>query len=89
MVKASPIDLIEKKKFEKDIENIVNKGAPVKEDSNNDEMLNPPKKEKYKVITLRFPESFLKRIDMQNKKRTGLSRNAWILEAIQEKLDRE
>lgn len=87
MVKPSPQDLVEKKRFEKDIENIVNKGAPVKEDINHIETRDNV--DKFKVITLRFPESFLKRIDNANKKRTGLSRNAWILEAIQEKLERE
>lgn len=43
----------------------------------------------WKMISLRVPLNYLKDIESILKKRLGLSRTAWILEAIQEKLERE
>jgi hypothetical protein len=44
-----------------------------------------PKRD-FKLIVARMPKKMLKEIDNSNEKRTGLSRNAWILEAFDEKL---
>jgi hypothetical protein len=59
---------------EKKIRKIVNKGggSTVKED--------------WTMISVRLPDILLRELDAATEKRFGLSRNAWILEAIQEKL---
>jgi predicted HicB family RNase H-like nuclease len=59
---------------EKEIDKIINQGA------------GETAKEEWKMITLRLPELLLRDVDFETEKRIGLSRNAWILEAIQEKL---
>lgn len=59
---------------ERKINQFVNKGGDVTE------------KEEWTMITVRLPTNLLKDIDQETKKRIGLSRNAWILEAFQEKL---
>ena len=41
-----------------------------------------------KTICLRLPENFLKMIDGVVNRRVGMNRNAWILQAIQEKLEK-
>lgn len=41
-----------------------------------------------KILSLRISSEFLERIDNMVNKRMGLTRNAWIVEAIQEKLER-
>lgn len=43
-------------------------------------------KKGWTMITLRLPDHLLREIDTETEERIGLSRNAWILEAIQEKL---
>lgn len=40
------------------------------------------------TIAVRMPKEFLDLIDENVKKRIGLSRNAWIIEALQEKLQK-
>lgn len=46
-----------------------------------------PVKIQWTTLSLRIPKSFVKIID--NQKSTGTSRNAWILESIQKKLERD
>jgi hypothetical protein len=90
MVKPSPIDQINKKKSEEDINEIISMGAPVKEDLKKEEIKEEvkkeEKKEKWKLIPVRMPEKLVKELDDKIEKRIGLSRNAWILEAIQKNL---
>lgn len=81
MVKPSPIDQVNKKQSERSIEEIVNKGAPVKEDVKQEHQ-----KEIWKLVPVRMPEKLLKELDEKIEKRIGLSRNAWILESIQKNL---
>lgn len=59
---------------EKKINEFVNKGGDIAQ------------KDTWTMITVRLPSYLLKEIDNETKKRIGLSRNAWILEAFQEKL---
>ncbi len=40
-------------------------------------------------LSLRIPKKLIKEIDHFKESRVGLSRNAWILEAIQEKLNKD
>lgn len=62
------------------VNDFINKGAPVKADIQvTDECI---------LISLRMPRSFLNEIDNILKNRIGLSRNALILEALQEKIKR-
>ena len=61
------------------IDEVINKGAKVKEDSKKE-------KEEWTMITVRLPKRMIKGMDTEIEKRTGLSRNAWILEAFDEKL---
>lgn len=42
-----------------------------------------------KGLCIYIPTDFLNQIDRTLKKRIGISRNAWILEALQEKIERE
>jgi len=87
MVKPPPSDLIGKIKSEKHIDSIVNKGAPVKEDAKQEDK--KVKEEKWKLVPIRMPEKLIRELDDKIEKRLGLSRNAWILEAIQEKINRK
>jgi hypothetical protein len=61
---------------------IIRNGAPVKEDVK-------IKKNKLQLVPIRIPQHLLERTDHEVEKRIGLSRNAWILEAIQEKLKKD
>jgi hypothetical protein len=74
------------KKEEVDVEALISKGAEVIKD-NTDKM---DKKEKmaWKMLNLRIPESMLEEVDKLVEERIGMSRVAWILESIQEKLKR-
>jgi hypothetical protein len=46
--------------------------------------------EKERVFNLRAPASLVEKVDTLRKQRTGkISRNTWILEAIEEKIARE
>jgi hypothetical protein len=71
------------KKTEEEIDKLILKGAPVKEDEKADD----EKRNSY--LNFRIPTDLLKRVDEELKERIGISRNGWILEAIQEKLRRE
>ena len=47
-------------------------------------------KEKERIFNLRVPESLVEQVDTLRKRRTGkISRNTWILEAIEDKVERE
>ena len=47
-------------------------------------------KEKERIFNLRVPESLVEQVDTLRKRRTGkISRNTWILEAIEDKIKRE
>lgn len=88
MLKRPPKDQIDSKKSEEEIDKIVNKGAPVKEDVKQEEEKKGEKeiKEKWKLVPIRMPEKLLNELDEKIEKRIGMSRNAWILEAIQKSL---
>ena len=46
--------------------------------------------EKERIFNLRVPESLVAKVDALRKRRTGkISRNTWILEAIEDKVERE
>ena len=46
--------------------------------------------EKERIFNLRVPESLVEKVDTLRKQRTGkISRNTWILEAIEDKIRRE
>jgi hypothetical protein len=66
-----------------DIDAVINRGgssAAVQED----------KTEKERIFNLRVPESLVEKVDTLRKRRTGkISRNTWILEAIEDKITRE
>jgi predicted HicB family RNase H-like nuclease len=50
----------------------------------------PPKKEKsWSAVALRVPTEMLEVIATLREDRPGMNRNAWILEALQEKIKRE
>lgn len=65
----------------KNIDEIINKGGSVASERIKDES--------YRIVNLRIKSVDLELVDQYLKKRMGLSRNAWLLEAIQEKLKRE
>ena len=72
---------IEKPKDEPvDIEALISKGARVIQDVSN--------KKTSSQILLRIPTFLLNLVDEAMKDRVGISRNGWILEAIQENLKR-
>ncbi len=74
--------MILRKKIEKtkeiSKEEIINKGAPVLSDMED--------KPKWTSISLRITSQMISEIDAILRDRIGISRNGWILEAIQEKL---
>lgn len=72
-----------KKVDEAQIEAIINKGGTVGEE---EPKRKSTSKKKLQRVHVRIPESFLEEIDEAVEKRIGMSRNSWILEAIQEKL---
>ena len=46
--------------------------------------------EKERIFNLRVPESLVAKVDALRKRRAGkISRNTWILEAIEDKVERE
>ena len=63
-------------------EKLIEKGAPVLED------IKQETQKKDFFVNLRIPRILLEMMDYQLKDRIGLSRTAWILEAIQEKIKR-
>jgi predicted HicB family RNase H-like nuclease len=49
-----------------------------------------PEENKERIFNLRVPEEIVKKVDAIRKRRTGkISRNTWILEAIEDKIERE
>lgn len=59
---------------------MISRGAKVLEDSE--------ETHGWKTISLRIPNSLIEDVNKEVKKRYGLSRTGWILEAMQEKLKR-
>lgn len=66
-----------------DIDALISKGANVIEDNKKES-----NQKKSTHINLRIPKDMLRKIDEVMKKRVGISRIGWILEAIQEKIER-
>jgi len=72
---------LEKEKEKKvNVEALIDRGAPVKGETN----LHQDKK--WKFINIRLPQDMISEIDEIISLRIGISRTAWILEAIQEKI---
>ncbi len=67
---------------EDEIDRLISKGALVKED------VKEKKTKKFSNINFRIPTDMLNQVDETLQDRVGISRNGWILEAIQEKLKR-
>ena len=66
-----------------DIDAVINRGgsSAVSQEEN---------EEQEQMFNLRVPESLVKEVDALRKRRTGkISRNTWILEAIDDKIKRE
>jgi len=66
-----------------DIDTVINRGgsSAASQEEN---------KEKERIFNLRVPESLVEQVDTLRKRRTGkISRNTWILEAIEDKVARE
>ena len=77
------------KKIEKnpalgDVEAYLSKGGQVQAD-----MESKDNGYHWKTICLRMPNDMLKKVDRKVKRRAALTRTAWILEAIQQKLAAE
>jgi predicted HicB family RNase H-like nuclease len=67
----------------KDIDAVINRGGSSAASQEENE-------EQERVFNLRVPESLVKEVDALRKRRTGkISRNTWILEAIEDKIQRE
>lgn len=62
-------------KYKKDEDAFINKGGKAKSDN-----------AEWTMVSLRITKNLLKDLDSMRCNRLGMSRNAWILEAIQEKL---
>jgi hypothetical protein len=82
MVVRKPVEKIDLS--DDDIDELISKGASVKEDIKNND-----NKKKSTFLNLRIPKDMLSQINEVMKKRVGISRIGWILEAIHEKLERE
>ena len=66
-----------------DIEEVINRGGSSAASQEEDQ-------EKERIFNLRVPESLVEQVDTLRKRRTGkISRNTWILEAIEDKIKRE
>jgi predicted HicB family RNase H-like nuclease len=66
-----------------DIEAVINRGGSSAASQEENE-------EKERIFNLRVPESLVEQVDTLRKRRTGkISRNTWILEAIEDKIQRE
>jgi hypothetical protein len=71
-----------KKKIEKSvIDSFVSKGGEVKSDLET--------KNSVARVTIRLPGKWLEKIDEAVEGRCGMNRNAWLLQAAQEKLERD
>ena len=67
------------KRSEAEIDKMVAKGALVREDVKETD-------KRSTHLNFRIPTEMLKKVDEALKERVGISRNGWILEAIQDKL---
>ena len=66
-----------------DIEEVINRGGSSAASQEENQ-------EKERIFNLRVPESLVEQVDTLRKRRTGkISRNTWILEAIEDKVVRE
>ena len=66
-----------------DIEEVINRGGSSAASQEENQ-------EKERIFNLRVPESLVAKVDALRKRRTGkISRNTWILEAIEDKVERE
>jgi predicted HicB family RNase H-like nuclease len=66
-----------------DIEEVINRGGSSAASQEENQ-------EKERIFNLRVPESLVVKVDTLRKRRTGkISRNTWILEAIEDKIKRE
>lgn len=63
-----------------EIKKFIDKGAEVRSDA---------KEKQSSLITLMAPKVLIESVDGIRKERYGISRTAWILEAIQEKLKKD
>jgi predicted HicB family RNase H-like nuclease len=67
----------------RDIEAVINRGGTSSDSGE-------PAGEKERIFNLRVPESLVHQVDVLRKRRPGkISRNTWILEAMEEKLERD
>jgi hypothetical protein len=67
----------------KDIDAVINRGGASAASQG-------VEREKERIFNLRVPERMVEQVDALRKKRTGkISRNTWILEAIEDKLERD
>jgi predicted HicB family RNase H-like nuclease len=64
------------------LEDIIQKGGNVSADKHH-------KETKVHIFSLRVPDVLNDSLELAVKNRIGLSKNAWVLEAIQEKLKRD
>lgn len=80
MVVKKPLDKIVGQKI--DIEELIDRGARVKED-------NKEVEKKWSYVNLRLPTQLLNSVDEALGDCVGISRNGWILQAIHEKLKRK
>lgn len=71
-----------RKVVEADVEALIEKGAKVKED-------HIAESRKWTYINLRITLEMLNDVDECVKKRVGITRTGWILEAVYEKIQRE
>ena len=66
-----------------DIDAVINRGGTSSASQEDNQ-------EKERIFNLRVPESLVAKVDALRKRRTGkISRNTWILEAIEDKIKRE
>ena len=66
-----------------DIDTVINRGGASAASQEENQ-------EKERIFNLRVPESLVEQVDTLRKRRTGkISRNTWILEAIEDKIKRE
>ena len=67
-----------------DIDAVINRGGSSSAASQEEHT------ERERIFNLRVPESLVEKVDTLRKRRTGkISRNTWILEAIEDKIKRE
>ena len=66
-----------------DVDAVINRGGTASASQEENQ-------EKERIFNLRVPESVVAKVDALRKRRAGkISRNTWILEAIEDKVERE